>query len=259
MTRPANLLAAAALVLTVAAGAHAADWGTLKGRFVYDGKPPEPKPIEATKDQQVCGKHKLYDEGMLVDKDGGVANAIVMLRTKNVPVAPSYESAANEQVVLDNKDCRFEPHVAVVRTSQALALKNSDPIGHNSKVDPLQNPGINPILPVGGDPIVQKFATEEALPIKVGCNIHPWMGAWLVVRKDPYAAVSGTDGKFEIKDLPAGKELEFVAWQEQPGYVKNAAFKGGKTDARGRFKITIKPGDNDLGDIKLSPSLFKKK
>ena len=180
-----------------------------------------------------------------------------MLRTKNPKVAPSYANAPKE-VVLDNKDCRFEPHVAVVLTSQDLALKNSDPVGHNSKIDPIVNAGINPILPAGGAPIMHKFNAEEALPVKVGCNIHPWMGAYIVVRKDPYAAVSDADGKFTIKDLPAGTELEFGLWQEKSGYLKNAAYKGGKADARGRFKIKLKPGENDLGDIKISSSVFNK-
>ena len=68
------------------------------------------------------------------------------------------------------------------------------------------------------------------------------MGAYLIVRKDPYAAVSDKDGTFTIKDLPAGKELEFVLWQEKPGYLKNATFKGGKADARGRFKYQAQAG-----------------
>jgi plastocyanin len=238
--------------------ASAEEWATLTGRFVIDGKPPAPVTIEATKDQQVCGKHKLFDEGLLVDKDGGIANVVIMLKTKGVPVAPSYESSATDKVVLDNKNCRFEPHISVVRTSQTLELKNSDPIGHNSKIDPLTNPGINPILPAGGDPVLHKFASEEGVPVKVGCNIHPWMGGYLVVRKDPYAAVSDSSGKFTIKDLPAGKELEFALWEEHPGYLKGATFKGGKADTKGRFKIKLKPGENNLGDIKVSGSLFKK-
>ena len=86
------------------------------------------------------------------------------------------------------------------------------------------------------------------------------MGGYLVVRKDPYAAVSDTDGKFTIKDLPVGKELEFALWERRtPAYLKNATFKGGKADAHGRFKIKLKPGDNDLGDIKVGASLFKAK
>jgi hypothetical protein len=251
-------MAALVLVCSLTAGAAAEDWATLTGRFVIDGKPPAPVPIEATKDQEVCGKHKLFDEGLLVGKDGGIANVVVMLKTKGVPVAPSYESSANEKVLLDNKNCRFEPHIAVVRTSQTLELKNSDPIGHNSKIDPLTNTGINPILPAGGDAILHKFTAEEGVPVKVGCNIHPWMGGYLIVRKDPYAAVSDASGKFTIKDLPAGTELEFALWQEKSGYLKNVSYKGGKADGKGRFKIKLKPGENDLGDIKVSPSVFKK-
>lgn len=255
-----KMIAVAVLVLLVAAGTGAADWGTLTGRFVYDGKAPAPTKINVTKDLEVCGKHNLVDEDVVVGADGGLANAVVMLRTKlkDDEINPEYKSTADAVVVLDNKNCRFEPHVGVVRTSQTLELKNSDPIGHNSKVDPIVNPGINPILAAFGEPIKHKFSAEEGLPVKVGCNIHPWMGGWLVVRKDPYAAVSDATGKFTIKDLPAGKELEFRLWQEKSGYLKGVAFKGGKADTKGTFKLKIKPGENDLGDIKVSPSLFKK-
>jgi plastocyanin len=245
-------------VPTVLTADTGGSWATLSGRIVYDGKPPAAKNIEPTKDAEVCAKHKIPDERLIVSADGGIANAVVMLRTKGVEVAPSYASAANEKVTLDNKGCKFEPHVAIITTGQELALKNSDPIGHNSKLEAFNNQGINPILPAGGDPTMYKFVADETYPVPVSCNIHPWMKAWLVVRKDPYAAVTDADGKFAIKDLPAGKELEFALWQEDPGNLKNATFKGGKTDSRGRFKLKLKPGDNNLGDIKVSGAMFKK-
>jgi hypothetical protein len=234
----------------------AGDWGTLTGRIVYDGKAPAPAPIDTSKDPS-C-KAKLVDEKLLVGPDGGLANAVIMLRTKDVPVNPEYDADAEGKIDLTNKDCRFEPHVQIVRLSQELLLKNDDPTGHNTNLAPLKNAAINPILAVGADPIPYKFSSEESVPVKVSCNIHPWMGAWIVPRSDPYAAVTDKDGKFTIKDLPAGKELEFRLWQESAGYLKNATFKGGKADVRGTFKLKIKPGENDLGDIKVSSSVFKK-
>jgi hypothetical protein len=232
------------------------DWATLSGRIVFDGKPPVPKPIDTTKDP-TC-KEKLTTENILVSPDGGLANAVIMLRTKKVPVHPDYKAAKGE-VALDNKNCRFEPHVQVVQLAQQLMIKNSDPTGHNTNVAPIQprNTAFNQMLAQSAQPIPYKFAAEEGVPIPVKCNIHPWMSAWLVVREDPYAAVTDKDGRFTIKNLPAGKELEFRLWQEAAGYLKNATFKGGKTDARGTFKFKLKPGDNDLGDIKVSGSIFK--
>jgi hypothetical protein len=252
---------ALACLLATAGQLPAEEWGTLTGRFIYDGKDaPKPAKIAATKDPEVCGKHDLHEEYLEVAADGGLQNAVIYVLTKDIPVAPSYDESAKADVVLDNKNCRFEPHVAVLRTTQSLVLKNSDPVGHNSKVEPLKNPAINPIIPSGQE-IKQQFPEEENIPVKVGCNIHPWMGAYVVIRKTPYAAVSDKEGNFEIKDLPVDKELEFVLWQEKSGYLKEAKIegvKGGKADTKGRFKLKIKPGDNKLGDIKVSPKLFNK-
>jgi hypothetical protein len=234
----------------------AGDWGTLTGRIVFDGKAPAPKPIDTAKDPK-CSV-KLTTEDLIVGKDGGLQNAVVMLRSKPAKINPELEKSIPAEAVLDNKNCRFEPHVQVVLTKQKLLLKNSDPTGHNSNLTPLKNAAINPVLAAGGAPVEYKFSSEEALPVKVGCNIHPWMGAWIVARTDPYAAVTDENGNFEIKDLPAGSELEFRLWHENPGYLKDAAYKGGKADRRGTFKVKIKPGKNDLGDIKVSGSIFKK-
>ncbi len=84
------------------------------------------------------------------------------------------------------------------------------------------------------------------------------MKAYLLSLPHPYMAVSGEDGTFEIKDMPAGAH-EFQFWHEAPGYLKNLKFKGGMTDSRhGRAKITIAAGKTlDLGDIKVSASLLK--
>ena len=100
---------------------------------------------------------------------------------------------------------------------------------------------------------MKPLKNAEPVPASVACNIHPWMKGWLVVPPTPYVAVSGKDGKFELKNLPVGTEIEFQAWQETKGYLDKANI-GGKDAgwAKGRFKMKIKAGNNDLGDIKVS-------
>ncbi len=249
--------AAALLVAVGGSGARADDWGTITGRFVYGGSKPAAADIKADKDVEVCGKHKLLSEELVVGDGGGIANVVVFVRDKDVKVHPDLAKSKDTPVTLDNKDCRFEPHVAVVQTGQSFVLKNSDTIGHNSNVATIKNSPSNSLIPAGGDSKIS-FSSEEAIPAQVTCNIHPWMKAWIVVRPNPYATVSKADGSFEIKGLPAG-ELELQLWHEKAGYIGEIKV-GGKAEktAKGRKKVTVKAGDNALGDITLDASLFKK-
>jgi len=248
----------AALMLCCLAGTASADeWGTIKGRFVFGGEPPAASPLTADKDVEVCGKHKLLAEELVVGPDKGVANVVVFVRDKAVKVHPDLATPSGE-VVLDNKDCRFEPHVAVVQTGQKLVIKNSDTVGHNSNVATIKNSPSNSLIPAGGQSPVT-FSSEEAIPAQVTCNIHPWMKSWLVVRPNPYATVSRADGSFEIKNVPAGGELELQLWHEKAGFIGEVTV-GGKAEkiAKGRKKVKVAAGDNNLGEMVLDANLFKK-
>lgn len=238
--------------------ALAEEWGTLKGRFTFGGAAPAAPELKADKDIEVCGKHKLVSEEMVVGADKGVANVVVFVRDKSVKIHPDLAATKNEKVVLDNKNCRFEPHVTFVQTGQTLVLKNSDSVGHNSNVATVKNPPSNSLIPAGGETTVT-FANDEAIPAQVTCNIHPWMKSWLVVRPNPYAAVSKSDGSFEIKNVPAGGELELQLWHEKAGYIGEVTI-GGKAEkiAKGRKKLKVAAGDNDLGEMVLDASLFNK-
>ncbi len=226
-------------------------WATLSGTFEFDGVAPKPAPIIADKDGEVCGKHPLFDESIVVGPGGGLANMAIWVRTPKVAVNPKYEGQAGRDVVLDNKNCRFEPHVSLMRTSDKLTIKNSDPVGHNSKLEPIKNPAFNSIIAAGAS-VEDRLPQEETLPVKVGCSIHPWMGGWIVVRSDPYAAISDQDGHFSIADLPAGKELEFQLWQEKVGFPKDVEVDGVKVDGKGRFKLKLAPGEDKKLTFKVS-------
>jgi hypothetical protein len=251
-------LALAMAVLAMTQFASAADWGTIKGRIIYKGAAPAPAKIKADKDVHVCGKHPLVDESLVVGKAGELANVFVYLNTKTkVAVHPDYAKTAKTSVVLDNKGCRYQPHAAVMVTSQPLLLKNSDAVAHNVKGDLFKNAAFNVLIPPKGEVLKDDLTKPESRPCPIGCNIHPWMSAKLLVRDDPYAAVTGADGAFEIKNIPAGSH-EFQLWQEKPGYLDGAKVQG-KAAKKGRFTVNVKAGVLDLGDITIDAALFQGK
>ncbi|MGE0759492.1 MAG: hypothetical protein AB7F89_04545 [Pirellulaceae bacterium] len=263
MKRIAMFRGLASLLLTVCGTVQAADWGDLTAKFVLDGAAPAPAALQITKDQEVCGKHNLVDESLVVNPTNkGIANVVVYLYLARGEKAPavhdSYKEAASKPVVLDNDKCRFAPHIVAVRTKQTLLVGNKDSVGHNTNVTTLRNPPQNVLIPANGE-LKMVFNQEESLPSPVACNIHPWMKGHLVIKEHPYVGVSDENGNVTIKNLPAGS-WTFQVWQEAAGYVTEAN-QGGKPAKweRGRVKLTIKSGANDLGEIKLQPAIFQKK
>jgi plastocyanin len=252
-----SLFPSLAIAAVLAAPAVAEEWGTIKGKFVVKGDAPAAVELKPDKDVQVCGKNKLLSEELVVGADKGIQNIVVFVRDKGVKVNPEVEAAAKAKPVeLDNKGCRFEPHVVIVQTGQELVIKNSDPVGHNSNVATIKNPASNQLIPAGGKSPV-KFAAEESVPAGVTCNIHPWMKAWVVVRGNPYAAVTKPDGSFEIKGVPVG-ELELQLWHEKAGNLAEVATAKGKADKKGRIKVKVEAAGTDLGEIPVEAAAFKK-
>jgi len=233
------------------------EWASLKGRFVYDGTPLAAKVLDTSgKDSETCAKHKITDESLLVDSASkGIANVLVFAR-KTSRVHESQKAAAASEVVFDQKDCVFLSHVLPVRVGQSVLIKNSDPVGHNTSITTLADVSINPLLPPGAD-LKHKFGRQQAVPVPVSCNIHPWMKAYILPRNDSYVAVSKPDGAFEIANLPAGEEIELQAWHERASGAQGM-FEAKKDWPKGRFKIELKPGETrDLGNIAVNPRAFK--
>ena len=246
---------------TLPAGwACAQSWGDLSATFVYDGEIPKEAPLQITKDVEFCGKFRVVDESLTVNAENkGIPNvfAYLYLGRTDPPPKPhsSYDPTATASVNLDNNCCRFDPHVLTLRTTQTLLMTNSDDIGHNCKIDTLTNPPINYTIPAKGK-LEHKFLLEERLPARVSCSIHPWMSAWLLIRDNPYMAVSDGNGKLAIKSLPVGNwTIQF--WHEKAGYVSDVTQGARKTEwKRGRLDIEIKPGENDLGKVTLAETVF---
>ena len=238
----------------------AEEWGDLTATFVYDGEIPDESPLKVTTDVEFCGKFHLVDERLVVNPENkGIANVFAYLyigRTDDPPkVHPSYAGSANDEVTVDNNKCRFDPHASVLRSSQTLLMTNNDEVGHNCKVDTIINSPINYTIPAGGK-LKHQFPVSERLPSRVSCSIHPWMSGWLLVKDNPYMAVSDKNGKLVIKNLPVGQwTIQF--WQEKAGYVSDVVQDGKPTQwRRGRLEIKIDAGENDLGTIKLGEAAF---
>ncbi|MEE2642504.1 MAG: hypothetical protein VX768_17875 [Planctomycetota bacterium] len=239
-------------ILFVSSATQAQEWGSIKGKFVAAGKAPSPAEIIPDKDKAAC-KLPMYSRTLMVGKDGGVKNIVVFLKKPSSPVKVHPDIKLPSFVELDNKNCRFEPHIVIMTTGQKLRVKNSDNVGHNANVTSFNDENShNPNIPAGKH-IDLEMSVVESRPINVACNSHAWMKAHVLVRDEPYMAVSAANGEFEIKNLPAGKHT-FQFWHENAGYVKNGKVNGKKiaSGRRAEVKVEIEAGGTlDLGVIEI--------
>jgi hypothetical protein len=244
-----------AFALSLHSGATAADWGNLKMRLVYDGEPPPPKTINAGE------AGAIPDESLLInEQDRGIKNVCVWLLYGGDdprPVHPDYEKTATSKVTMKIAAGSFVPRIRLVRTTQTLVISNEDIVGHNVKADFFNNGAFNVLLKTG-DSLERKFEYPEHPPVNLSGSIQPWLGGYVLIDNNPYAATSDEHGQLPLANLPAGR-WTFVFWHEKSGYLKKAIYNEGKYElSRGQTTLTIKPGDNDLGEIKLPPEQFKK-
>jgi len=220
---------------------------------MFAGASPQPKPLVVDKDTEVCsmGGMKLLDRSVLVDPSSkGLANVVVFARkTSRVKTA-----AAEAPLVFDQKNCEFLAPVFAARVGQQVDVHNSDPIGHNTNI---AGSSFNQLIPAGQGTAYKPDA-ETGMPTMVTCNIHPWMKAYAVFRKDGYVAVSGADGSFSIADLPAGETIEFQVWHERSGGPNGAVGLEKpelKWTPKGRFQIKLEADEiKDLGTLEIPAS-----
>lgn len=188
--------------------------GTLTGRIAFTGKRPARRKIDISEDPQCAKLHPagLFDEALVVNPNGTLANVFVYI--KEGLEGKSFEPPA-EPVTIDQSGCRFQPRVFGIQTAQLLHVTNSDPVTHN--IHPLAqvNRAWNQSQDPGSEPLKRRFKEREVM-IRVKCNIHSWMRAWIGAVEHPYFAVTGTTGAFELKNIPPG-DYTLEVWHEQLG------------------------------------------
>jgi hypothetical protein len=227
---------------TTAAAAARPDptgFGTLTGSFRFAAADlaslPAPKPLDLSGDDAAfCAREgKPMGQSLLFDKSTGAVENVVIYLAEDLSkvakpdlwVAPSAKGKT-DQLVFDQDRCMFLSHVSALQVTQPMLIKNSDDVGHNTNLAS-SNP-FNQIISPGGQ-VIYQHRVEERAPYKVGCNIHPWMTAYILPRDNGYFAVTGTDGTFTIADLPAGVPLTMKVWHEKVGVVSGEVTVNGNT------------------------------
>jgi plastocyanin len=199
----------------------------VKGMVTFSGTAPAPTKIKLTADPKCHEGHgdTVYSEEYVVGKKGELKNVFIYVKQglegKTFP--PSTESAKISQI-----KCTYTPHVVGVQAGQPLEVSNGDTTMHNVNAQPKNNPGFNFAQPIQGMKTTKKFAKKEVM-IPFICNVHPWMKSYIGVVEHPFFSVSGDNGQFEIKDLPAGTYV-LEAWHEKLGTAtQNITVGAGET------------------------------
>jgi hypothetical protein len=191
---------AAAPATTAAAAAPGGPSGSITGKVTFAGTVPPAEKVKTSADPKCAAMHKDgLEKQTIVVKDGGLAHAFVYLKTG---VTGTYPPPATP-VVLDQQGCTYHPHIIGMQVGQDITIRNSDDTLHNIHPRPTVNAEFNIGQARKGMEATRKFDKEEVM-IPVGCDVHPWMRSYISVLNHPFFAVTGEDGTFEIKNVPAG-------------------------------------------------------
>jgi plastocyanin len=181
--------------------------GTIKGEVKYSGKIPAPVTHKTGKYKKVCGA-EIMDESLVLENQK-VKNVVVWLEGKQAKKLKSKPGT----YTIDQRKCAYSPHVLAMPQGSELKILTSDPINHNIHTYSFDNDPINMMFLPEQDYTLEM---EEPEVIKVSCDLHSWMVAYIVVTPHSYFAKTKSNGTFEIKNVPPGK-YTLKVWHESLG------------------------------------------
>ncbi|HVU50588.1 MAG TPA: carboxypeptidase regulatory-like domain-containing protein [Polyangia bacterium] len=229
-------LAVTLVLSSIASTALAA--GSIQGTVTIAKPAPPTPPHPVVKDGSVCGK-EAPNEAVVVDKKGGLQNVVVFVKDAKFAGKP----APVEKAALDQRQCRYFPHVQALTVGTPLSLMNNDAILHNVHANDTGMTVFNVAMPIKG----QKLPIPMRKPglMKLQCDAgHTWMNGWIYVFDHPYFAVTDETGAFTIKDVPPG-EYTVELWHEPA----NGQGSGVRTTAK------VKVGDGAPAKVALTMKL----
>ncbi|MGJ7507082.1 carboxypeptidase regulatory-like domain-containing protein [Variovorax sp. GT1P44] len=198
--------------------------GSVRGKVVYAGPAPAQAKVPITIDQYLCGNEKAADD-LQVSAGKEVRNAVVWIDN---PPPGAASPPTTEKVEMDQKGCSFVPRIVMVPAGGTVDFLNSDRLLHNIHATPKRNVSFNRTQPMGRT-IPVTFAEPEI--VRINCDLHAWMTAWVVVTAHRFYAVTGADGRFAFDNLPPG-QYRLQIWQERLGTMQATVAVGDQQPAQ---------------------------
>ena len=209
--------------------------GTISGVVKFEGDVPEKAALEITKDEKVCGADPKFDESLVVGEGNALKNTIVYLI--DISAGKDFDEKAKTEI--DQKGCKFTPHVQIVPVGARLTMLNSDKIMHNVHIFSKINKPVNKAQPKARRKMPLKAVKKAEGPVEVKCDVHGWMSAWVSYVPHPYFAVTNEKGEFTLEDVPAG-EYKLGYWHEACG-----------TNSKAPVAVTVEAGGTVTQDFTL--------
>jgi hypothetical protein len=183
--------------------------GLIEGIVTYAGDEiPTSTIVDNGTDPQICGAQVSKEDAVISPDTRGIRYVLVGLEDVKLP--DGYRPP-RRTLVLDNKNCQFEPHAAVLTVGSTIETRNSDEVYHTTN---LQGKPLTMNIPLPTKGSSQSARVRQTGLIGVKCDKHGWMQAFIRVDSHPFHAVTDADGKFRIADVPAGT-YKLKAWHER--------------------------------------------
>jgi plastocyanin len=176
--------------------------GRLVGFVSFSGPAPERSSINMSADPACLKSNDRNLSETAVVANDKLANVYIYVKSG---ATPSLALPTEAPAIMNQRGCRFIPHVVAVQQGSLVQFRNADMSTHNVTVAPTQpgNDAIDVSQSPMGSPDSERLGTVETM-IPVHSTTHPWMNGYINVAPNPFFAVSDSDGSFIIPGLPPG-------------------------------------------------------
>jgi plastocyanin len=175
---------------------------------------------------------------VLDDKNKPVKDAVVFMTAVGSDSPPVSRTRAG---VIDQQDREFVPYVLPIEVGTAVTFPNKDNIKHH--VYSFSEPKKFELPLYGGGQVPRPITFDKPGVVALGCNIHDWMLAYVLVLQTPYFATTDSRGTWHAEGLPVGN-YEARVWhplmrQEMDQTTQRLAVSPSEA-ANVRFVIALK-------------------